>query len=176
MRLFPFTLSALSRELVFRNLGKSPSNVLRNLTRNLQPLTATAALSSFHRNVFVGRGVREQRDPGEPGLADARANAVDESELPDRREDRALDHQLLNLEQDRLAPGSIQFDGLLLVQLVDVGVAAIGEHPAFDQVGLNARRRIAEGARTGLDDVLILLLAVFLDKGSPFDRPQFAAD
>src|SRR5215469_11437392 len=94
MRSFPVTLPALSRELVFRNLGKSPSNVLRNLTRNLQSLTAAAALSSFHRYVFVGRGVREQRDPGEPGLADARADAVDEGELPDRREDRALDHQL----------------------------------------------------------------------------------
>ena len=87
-----------------------------------------ARLPALERDVLVRRGVGKQRDPAKPRLAHARADTVDEGKLPDRRKDRPLDHQLLDLEEDRLAPRAIELGGLLLVERVDVGVAAVGEH------------------------------------------------
>src|SRR5438477_8756529 len=70
----------------------------------------------------------------------------------------------------------IEFAGLFLVQLVDIGIAAVREGSAFDEMRLDARRRIPERARPGLNDVFVLLLVVLLDERGPLDRPQFAAD
>src|SRR6185369_13519795 len=92
------------------------------------------------------------------------------------RVDRALDHELLDLEQDGLALRAVKLARLLTIKLVDVRVAAVGEDSALHEVGFDARRRIAEGARPGLDDVAVLLLAEFLDEGGPLDRPQLGAD
>src|SRR4051794_10698114 len=85
----------------------------------LQPEAAfvQAASRALDRDVLVGGGVREQQDSTETGLADAWPDAVDEGELPDRSIDRSFDHQLLDLEQNGLAPRAIQFDRLLLVEL-----------------------------------------------------------
>src|SRR5262245_35415191 len=117
------------------------------------------ALWALHRHVLVRRGVGEQRDPAEARLSDARSDAVDEGKLPDRSVDRALDHQLLNLEENGFAPGALQFARLLLVERVDVRVAAVGEDAALHEVGLDAGRGISECARAGLDDVPVLLFA-----------------
>jgi hypothetical protein len=54
-----------------------------------------------------------------------RASAVDEGELPDRCIDRPFVNDLLHLVQDRLAFLAIEFDRLLLIQLVEIGVAAV---------------------------------------------------
>src|SRR5204863_5731109 len=81
--------------------------------------------SPLDRDVLVGRGVRKQRDLAEPGLADPRAGAVDKGELPDRRVDDPLGHDLLDLVQDRFALRAIELDRLLLVQFVDIGIAAV---------------------------------------------------
>src|SRR5262245_8378472 len=118
-----------------------------------------APLRTFHRDVLIWGRVGEQRDPAEAGLAHPRADTVDEGELPDRRIDRALDHELLYLEQHRLALRAVQFGRLLLVERLDVGIAAVGKHPALYEVGFGARRRIAERSGPGLDDIAILLLA-----------------
>src|ERR1700730_9396311 len=130
-----------------------------------------APLPALERDVLVRRGVGKKRDPAKPRLAHARADAVDEGKLPDRRKDRPLDHQLLDPEEDRLAPRAIELAGLLLVERVDVGVAAVGEHATLDQMSLDARRCIAEGAGACLDDVLVFLFAVFLDEGRALDGP-----
>ena len=61
--------------------------------------------------------------------------------------------------QDRLALFMVELDRLLLVERVDVGVAAVDKRPTFDDVGLEARRGVAEGAGAGLDDVFKGLLA-----------------
>src|SRR6476646_8607820 len=109
-------------------------------------------LRALDRDVLVGRRVREQRNPTEARLADARPDAVDEGKLPDRSIDRPLDHQLLDLEENGLAPRAIQLARLLLVERVDVRVATVGEDAALHEVGLDARRGIAEGPRARLDD------------------------
>jgi hypothetical protein len=142
----------------------------------LEVMARPAPLPTLERDVLVGRGVGKQRDPAEPRLAHAQADAVDEGKLPDRRKDRPLDHQLLDPEEDLLAPRAIELFGLLPVERVDVGVAAVGEHATLDQMSLDARRGIAEGAGAGLDDVLVFLFAVFLDEGRALDRSQLAAD
>ena len=78
--------------------------------------------------------------------------------------------------QDCLPLLVVELDRLLLVERVDVRVAAIDKGTAFDDVGLITRRRVAKGTRAGLDDVLERLLGVSLDEGGPLDRPQFHPD
>src|SRR5947209_19593689 len=48
------------------------------------------------RNVLVGTGIGESRDQAEAGFADLRPVAVDEGQLPDRRDHGLLVHQLLD--------------------------------------------------------------------------------
>src|SRR5580692_5007047 len=110
-------------------------------------------LRPFQRDVLVGRGVGEAGYQPKPRLSDARANAVDEGELPDRRVDRPFVDDLLHLVQDRLAFLVIELDRLLLVQLVEVGVAAVDENSALDDMRFEPGRGIAERAGAGLDDV-----------------------
>jgi hypothetical protein len=103
---------------------------------------------SLKRDVLVRRGVGEPRDQSEPRLADARSDPIEKGKLPNRRKDRALVKELLHLVQYRLAFLAIELDCLLLVERVDVGVAAINKRTALDDVGLVAGRRVAEGAGT----------------------------
>src|SRR6516162_4661219 len=133
-------------------------------------------LRCLQRDVFVGRGVWEACDQAEPRLADARSNTVEKGELPDRCKDCPLVHQLLHLVQDHLALLVVQFDRLLPIERVDVGVAAVDERAALDDVGFEAGRCVAKGAGTGQDDVFQGLLCVCLDKRGPFDRPQLHSD
>jgi len=109
-------MSAQLRLVQFSNIPDCGSS---RLTARPAPLPA------LERNVLVQRGVGKQRDPAKPRLAHARADTVDEGKLPDRRKDRPLDHQLPDLEEDRLAPRAIELAGLLLVERVDVRVAAV---------------------------------------------------
>src|SRR5215469_5477254 len=139
--------------------------------RTLQQLSG-----SLYRDVLVRRCVREPRDQAEPRLPDPRSHAIEKGELPYRRKDRPLVNQLLHLVQHRLPLPAVQFDRLLLVERIDVGVAAVNKRTAFDDVGLIAGRGIAKGARAGLDHVLEGLLGVSLDEGGSLDRPQLQAD
>ena len=110
-------------------------------------------LCRLERDIFEGSRVREVGDQAEPRLADPRADAVEKGELPDRRKDRALVKELLHLVQDCLALLMVEFDRLLLVERVDVGVAAIDERAALDDIGFEPGRSVAEGAGARLDDV-----------------------
>src|SRR6185369_16127600 len=71
---------------------------------------------------------------------------------------------------------AIQLARLLLVERVDVRVAAVGEDSALHEVRLDTGRGIAECARSRLDDVLVLLFAEFLDESGALDRAQPTAD
>src|SRR6516162_876853 len=133
-------------------------------------------LRALQGDVLVGGGVGEARDPAEPRLADSRSDAVDKSELPDRREDRPLINQLLHPVQDRLALLVVQLHRLLLVERVDIRVAAIDKRAALDDVGLEPGRGVAEGSGTGQYDIFEGLFRVSLDKGGALDRPQLHPD
>src|SRR5438874_2279949 len=64
------------------------------------PEPATVHLGfGFDRDLLVGTGIREGRDQAEAGLADPRAVAVDERQLPDRCNDRLFGYELLDLLQ-----------------------------------------------------------------------------
>ena len=78
---------------------------------------AVRRLRALQRDVLVGSGVREPRDPAKPRLADARSDPVEKGQLPDRSKDRALVHQLLHLVQDRLPLLVVELNRLLLLKL-----------------------------------------------------------
>src|SRR5205823_4131225 len=129
-------------------------------------------LRALERDLLVRAGIGKCRDQAEAGLADPRAEAVDERQLPDRRVDRLLVKQLLDLFEDRRALLLIEFDRLLLKQLVDIRVVAVSVGAALDHIGLQASRRVAERAAAALDDVLQLFVAVRLKERRPLERPQ----
>src|SRR5438552_17327436 len=102
----------------------------------LRPPPPAAGLTRFQRDVLVRPGIGERRDQAEPGFSDARAVAVDEGELPDRRINRLLVKELLDLVEDCSAPLLIQFGCLLLEKFIDIRVAAVGIGASLDDVGL----------------------------------------
>ena len=78
--------------------------------------------------------------------------------------------------EDCLALRTIELDRLLPVERVHVGVTSIREDTALDDLPLEPRRGIAEGARPDLDDVLECLLGVALDEGRALERSQFGTN
>src|SRR4029077_15868164 len=70
----------------------------------------------------------------------------------------------------------IQFGRLLLEEVVDLRVAAIGIGTALDDEGGETGRGIAEGAARALDDILKPLVAVRLEKSRSFKRAKLGAD
>src|SRR4029077_3052960 len=135
-----------------------------------------SSVTPFQGDVLVRRRVGEAGDQPEPRLADPRANTVDKGQLPDRRVDRPLINQLLHLVQDRLALLVVEFYSLLLVELVEIGVAPINKNSALDDMGFKARRGVAERPGAGLNDVFERLFGKTFDEGGPFDRPKFWPD
>src|SRR5437868_1894145 len=133
---------------------------------------ANIALGALDGDVLVGRGVGEAGDQPEPRLSDPRPDAVDKSQLPDRRVNRPLVNDLLHSVEDRLALLPVEFDRLLLVHFVKVGIVTVDEHAALDDVRFEAGRGVAERAGAGLDDVFERLLGISFDEGRPLDRPQ----
>jgi hypothetical protein len=69
-------------------------------------------------------------------------------------------NELLDFFQYRRAFRVVELDRLLLVQSIDIRIAAIGLGAALDYEGLDARCRLAEGGIAVLDDVLELLVGV----------------
>ena len=67
-------------------------------------------------------------------------------------------YYLLDRVEDRRAFPAVEFDGLLLVESVDVGIAAIGLGAAFDNKSFQSGRSVAQGGVAVLDDVLELLV------------------
>src|SRR5437867_8458383 len=109
-----------------------------------RPYGDTVTLAALDRDVLVRSGIGESRDQPEPRLANPRTDAVDEGELPDRHSDGALLDQLLHLLQRRGALGMVEFDCLLIVQLVYVGIAAINKGATLDGKGGQPVRGVAE--------------------------------
>src|SRR5437763_3146355 len=137
---------------------------------------STRPSSALYRDVLLGRGVGEAGDQTEGRRPDPRTDAVEKGELPDRREDRALVYELLHLVEERRALVAVQLGRLFLVQLVDVGVAAVNERSALYDISLEPGRGVAERRRAGLNHIAVGLLGIALDESCPFDRPQFHPD
>src|SRR6516164_5153528 len=78
--------------------------------------------------------------------------------------------------QDCLSLLAVELDRLLLIERVDVGVAAIDKGAALDDVSLVPGCGVAKGAGASLDHVLEGLLGGSFDEGGPLDRPQLHPD
>src|SRR5215472_7801966 len=137
---------------------------------------AKQSLRALDRDVLEGGGVGEIGDQAEPGLADPRSHTIDEAELPDRRVDRPLGHDLLHLVEDCCELLVVELGRLLLVELIDVGVAAIDIGAALDDKGLQPGRGVAERAAAAEDQVFELLVRIGLNNGRPFERPELEPD
>src|SRR5207245_9789089 len=131
-----------------------------------------APRSRLQPDVRVGPGVGEARNGAEAGFLAARAHAVEERQLPDRRVDHALVDELLDPVQHRLAPLVIELCRLLAEQAVDVGVAAVDVGAARGDERLQPRGGVTEGAAGALDDVLELLLAVPAEECRALERAE----
>src|SRR5580704_19138175 len=112
------------------------------------------ASGALERNVLERRGIGEIGDQTETRFTNPRPNAVDEGELPDRRDGRLFINQLLDFSECLAALLRVELDRLLLEQLIDVGIAAVRIGAAPDDERREPRRRVAEGAAAALDDVL----------------------
>src|SRR5215208_603223 len=100
LRLTPSAQARLAREA---NAGSASRRV-----QNPDAASDCAPLRALQRDLLVGAGIGEAGDQAEPGLAHSRSDAVDEGELPDRCEHRALVHELLHLFEHRRAFLGIQ--------------------------------------------------------------------
>ena len=89
---------------------------------------------------------------------------MDEAELPDRRVDGFVVHELLDPVERRLAPLPIELAGLLPDEPIDIGIAAIDVGATSGDEGLEADRRVPERAADAVDEVLQLLLLVRLEE------------
>jgi hypothetical protein len=78
--------------------------------------------------------------------------------------------------QDGLALLLVQLAFLLAEEPIDVGIAPVGIGAARGDEGLEAGRRIAEGAAGPLDEAFVLLLGVPLEKGRPLEGAQLGLD
>src|SRR5262245_16411774 len=101
---------------------------------------------------------------------------MEEREVPDRAEDRALVEELLDAVKDRLAPRPVRLRRLLAEQPVDVRRAAVYVGATGDRIGLEPRRGVAEDAREHVDHVPVLLLGDALEQGRPLERPELESD
>src|SRR3954452_585971 len=127
-----------------------------------------AALCSLEREILEGCRIGEARDPAEGRLADPRAHPAEERQQPDRRVDCLLVHQALHLFEDRGPLLRVEFGGLLLVEFVDLGIAAINVGTAGDDERGEPRRRVAEGAAGAAQYATgVLLAGVCRGKGGP---------
>lgn len=133
---------------------------------------AALPLRALDRSVFVGRAVRETGDPAEPRFSDPWPDALQDDVLQDRHVDRTLVHYLLDLVEDRRAFPAVEFDRLLLVESIDIGIAAIGLGAAFDDKSFQSGRGVAKGGIADLDDILEFLVEVSLEKPRSLERPQ----
>src|SRR5262245_64252666 len=134
------------------------------------------SLLSLELQVLVRRRVGVHRDQAKPGLGDARPDAVQPTQLPDGRVHDLVVHELLDLDEDRLALLPVQLGGLLLEESVDIGVAAVGIDPLRVHERLQARGRVAQRRGAAPDQVAKLLLTILGEEGRPLERPQLYAD
>src|SRR3954452_19682953 len=102
------------------------------------------------REILVWRRIDEAFDRAEHGIADARSDAADEGQLPDRGVDRLLVDDLLHLFEQRRPLRAIRLAGLLREQRVDLGIAAVGVDAILDDERLEPGRDVAERATRAL--------------------------
>src|SRR5213594_781175 len=139
-------------------------------------MTVVAFSPRLEPQVLVRRGVGVVGDERQARLLHAWPVAIDEGELPDRRDHRLLVHELLNPVEGRLALLPVHLARLLAEEPVDVPVAPVDVGAAGGDERLDSRGRVAEGAAAALDEALELLFRPPPEEGHALDRPQLHPD
>src|SRR6516162_2896327 len=116
-------------------------------------MASASSLCLFDRDILEGCGVGEIGNQAEPRLSDPRSDAVEKTELPDRRVDHPLREDLLHFIKDRGTLLVVKLDRLLLVERIDVRVVAIDIRAALDDECFKAGRSVAKGAAAAEDQV-----------------------
>ena len=91
-------------------------------------------------HVLIGCGINVEWDQAKPRLRDSWANAAEEGQLPDRRKQRLLMDDTLNLMQHGLPLAWVSLARLLAKAFIDLRHAASGictptHHKGFDPGG-----------------------------------------
>src|SRR5207249_8955718 len=122
----------------------------------------------------ASRPRRAPRTPGaektEPGLLHPWSDAVEEGEVPDRREHRPLVDELLYSVENHLTLRPIQLGGLLPEEAIDVGVAPIGVGAAGDGEGFEPRRSVPRRTDEQVNEVLVSLFRDALEERRALER------
>src|SRR5262245_51995988 len=127
-------------------------------------------------DVLVRGGEAVAGEESQARLLHARADTMEEAEIPDGREHRPFVHELLHPVQDRLALGPVQLRRLLPEQAIDVGVPAVGVGAARDRIGLQPGRGVPRVAGEEVGHVPVLLLGHPLEDGRTLQGPQLELD
>src|SRR5215470_474632 len=77
---------------------------------------------TFQLHLLVRPGECPIGNESESGLLDPRTDAAGEDDLEERRHNHTFVDQLLHAIENRFALRSIHFDGLLLEEIVEIGV------------------------------------------------------
>src|SRR5262245_3977448 len=135
---------------------------------------AIADLTSSDRGLLLELEVLVGRDEWVPGdrrhLGQPRPDPDQRGLLHDRREHRALVHELLDPVQEPFTALGIHLARLIAEERIDVGIAAVRADPTRDHEGLDARRGVAGGAAADPHQVLELLFLVGLVKARALHR------
>src|SRR5207245_8449620 len=115
-------------------------------------------------------------DQHQPGLLHARPDSARPEELEDGTEAHALVEGLLDLVQQGLALLAIGLDGLLPVQGVDVGIAAVRVGAVARHDLRHPRGRVAVEAAAADAHTLELLRSPRREEGGPLHRPHLELD
>src|SRR5262245_22917264 len=160
-----------------RARGRTAARRRREARRRISCAVPDAPWSlASQLHVLVGPREPPGFEETEPGFFHARPDAVEEGEVPDRREHRPLMDDLLDPVEDHLALRAIQLRGLLTEEAVDVGVASVRVRAAGDGEGLEPGRGVPRGADEEVDEVLVFLLGDALEERRPLERTQLELD
>src|SRR5436309_766902 len=134
-----------------------------------------ASLVALEPHVLVGRPWRH-RHQIDGVLRQTRANGHQGAEVHDRREHRPVDRELLDPVQQRLALAHVTLTRLLLEQIVDVRIAAVGVAAFRVHELLHPAGRVPRIAHPDEEQAAQLLLAPGGVEGRALHRPHPHAD
>src|SRR5207249_901227 len=147
------------------------------LSRCAEPRSVLGTLSfaihgslAFQLHVLVGPREPPGAEKTEPGLLHPWPDAVEEGEVPDRREHRPLVDELLYSVENHLTLRPIQLGGLLPEEAIDVGVAPIGVGAAGDGEGFEPRRSVPRRTDEQVNEVLVSLFRDALEERRALER------
>src|SRR2546427_2054172 len=126
--------------------------------------------------VLERRRVRKAWNQAHARLRDAWTDPGERAQLVQRRVHDAFVQDALDLMQQRLTLRPIDFPGLALEQVLDLGVHAVGENPGARHVGLEARGRVPGSPADADNDASELLLTPSGEERRALHRPDSAAN